>query len=401
MLPLLFARRYLFSQKSHSVINIIATVSLFAITMPVAAMIILLSVFNGFEGLIKQMATAFDAEITITANQGVSFSREELNLEKLSKADCVESTCWIIEQNALVEYKGRQAIITLRGVDTTYTNLFPIREVISSGEYRVELGDYDRCVIGQSLSYSLGIYTFIEPLTLYSVNRESFSTLLPLDGFSSEQLSVSGTFLLDAESEQQYILSSLRLAERLFNLEGRATALLLKLKSGEELDRAKLKIEEIVGDRFEVRSRYELRPTLYDIMTYEKWGIFFISLLVLLIAGFSIVGSLTMLIMEKLPECDTLRALGATTKFIRRIFIGEGLLIGAIAAVIGSILGVGVTLLQQHFGIIEIPVESFISRSYPIEFRWQDLVAIILAYAAVIYLITHITVSSLIHRVKN
>ncbi|MEE1099504.1 MAG: FtsX-like permease family protein, partial [Alistipes sp.] len=242
------------------------------------------------------------------------------------------------------------------------------------------------------------IYTFIEPLKLYAINRESFSTLLPLNGFRRQEVQIAGTFSLDAESEQNYILTSLRLAERIFDLEGRATALLVKLNKGVELDEAKRKIEQILGREFDVKTRYELRPTIYNIMTYEKWGIFFISLLVLLIAAFSIVGSLTMLILEKLPECETLKAMGASTQLIRRIFISEGLLIGAIAALVGITLGVSITLIQQHFGIIEMPVESFVTRSYPIEFRIEDLAVIILAYSAVIYIITHLTVKSLIKR---
>jgi lipoprotein-releasing system permease protein len=398
MLPLYFARRYLFSKKSHSVINIIAGVSLFAIAMPVAAMIILLSVFNGFENLIKEMATAFDAEITITAHEGSSFNRAEFSKFELDKEPYVEGMSWSIEQNALVEYKGRQTTITIRGVDDSYEEVFPIAEAVVSGEYRVKLGDYERCVVGQTLCYTLGIYTFIEPLKLYAINRESFSTLLPLNGFRRQEVQIAGTFSLDAESEQNYILTSLRLAERIFDLEGRATALLVKLNKGVELDEAKRKIEQILGREFDVKTRYELRPTIYNIMTYEKWGIFFISLLVLLIAAFSIVGSLTMLILEKLPECETLKAMGASTQLIRRIFISEGLLIGAMAALVGITLGVSITLIQQHFGIIEMPVESFVTRSYPIEFRIEDLAVIILAYSAVIYIITHLTVKSLIKR---
>lgn len=397
MLPLLFSRRYLFSKKSHSVINIISGVSVFAVAMPVAAMIILLSVFNGFEDLVKQMASTFDADLTVTPREGERFPTERIDTAALARIEGLEALSFVAEQSVLVEYRGRQAAATLRGADDRYPEVMPIAESISAGEYRVRLGDYDRAVLGQGLAYTLGVRSLVgEPLKIYALRRNSFSTLLPLEGYSRRDVEMAGLFQLDSDAEQQYLLTSLRLARELFDFDGEATALLLRVDDPDRLAEVKRRVGEAVGDEFEVRTRYELRRTFYDIMIYEKWGIFFISLLVLVIASFSMVGALSMLIIEKRKDVGTLRALGADTRLVRRIFIGEGVLIGSIGAAVGTAVGVGVSLIQQHFGIVEIPVESLVTRSYPVLFQVKDLLAVLGAFALVVAAITGLTVYNMI-----
>lgn len=397
MLPLLFSRRYLFSKKSHSVINIISGVSVFAVAMPVAAMIILLSVFNGFEDLVKQMASTFDADLTVTPREGERFPTERIDTVALARIGGIGALSFVAEQSVLVEYRGRQAAATLRGADDRYPEVMPIAESISAGEYRVRLGDYDRAVLGQGLAYTLGVRSLVgEPLKIYALRRNGFSTLLPLEGYSRRDVEMAGLFQLDSDAEQQYLLTSLRLARELFDFDGEATALLLRVDDPDRLAEVKRRVGEAVGDEFEVRTRYELRRTFYDIMIYEKWGIFFISLLVLVIASFSMVGALSMLIIEKRKDVGTLRALGADTRLIRRIFIGEGVLIGSIGAAVGTAVGVGVSLIQQHFGIVEIPVESLVTRSYPVLFQVKDLLAVLGAFALVVAAITGLTVYNMI-----
>lgn len=397
MLPLLFSRRYLFSKKSHSVINIISGVSVFAVAMPVAAMIILLSVFNGFEDLVKQMASTFDADLTVTPREGERFPAERIDTAALARIGGIGALSFVAEQSVLVEYRGRQAAATLRGADDRYPEVMPIAESISAGEYRVRLGDYDRAVLGQGLAYTLGVRSLVsEPLKIYALRRNGFSTLLPLEGYSRRDVEMAGLFQLDSDAEQQYLLTSLRLARELFDFDGEATALLLRVDDPDRLAEVKRRVGEAVGDEFEVRTRYELRRTFYDIMIYEKWGIFFISLLVLVIASFSMVGALSMLIIEKRKDVGTLRALGADTQLVRRIFIGEGVLIGSIGAAVGTAVGVGVSLIQQYFGIVEIPVESLVTRSYPVLFQVKDLLAVLGAFALVVAAITGLTVYNMI-----
>lgn len=397
MLTLRFARRYLFSKKSHSVINLISGVSLFAIAMPVAAMVILLSVFNGFEGLIHSMTSAFDADLTITPRRGVTIPTEGVDTAALRRIEGVETLSWVVEQEALAKYGNRQQLVTVRGVEEHYTDLFPIREAITVGEYRLRQGDKECVVMGQGMTYMLGIRSLVTaPLELYALRRTSFSALLPTEGYRRQELPITGLFLLDAESESRYLLTSITLARRLFEREGVATSLLMRLQSTADPEWVKRAVEEQLGEAFRVRTRYELRPSFYDMMTYEKWGILFISLLVLVIASFSVIGALTMLIIEKRREQQTLRSLGADTRFLRRIFVGEGFLLALLGGGGGLLLGVGVTLLQQHLGLIRLPVETFIMEAYPVELRVGDLLRIVLLFTAVLSTIILLTVHTLI-----
>lgn len=395
MLTLRFARRYLFSKKSHSVINLISGVSVVAVSLPVAAMIILLSVFNGFEGLIRSMASAFDADLSITPRRGVLFERENLDTAPLVSLEGVEAFGFVVEQKGLVRHGEQQQQVTLRGVEEGYEELFPIREALVRGHYRVEEPESRQIVMGRTMSYLLGLRGLNEEaVSLYALKRSNFSSLLPLDGYTRREAKVAGLFSLDARSEEEYILCSRSLVDELFGTEGKASALLLKVEGEPEALRDK--VQEVVGEEFRVRTRYELRPTFYDIMTYEKWGIFFIALLILALASFSMVGSLVMLILEKRDETETLRAMGADTKFIRRIFLYEGALIALLGALLGLVPGIGITLIQQHFGVIKLPVESFIVESYPVEFRWGDLVATLLGFALITGLVSFSTVRSMI-----
>lgn len=399
MLVFFIARRYLFSPKSHSVINRIAALSVVAVAMPVAAMIILLSVFNGFEGLIRTMTTAFDPDLTVTARQGTTFPVTELDTAALRRVEGVRALSFVLEQGALLEHGGRQATVTVRGVDDAYDAVLPIAETITSGAYGVRLGDLEQLVLGQTMAYQLGIRSLADAdVAVYALRRGSFSSLLPAANFTRRTVPVEGAFTLDLETEQQYALISLRLARELFSYPGRASALLVAVAPGTDAAAVKRAVADVAGERFRVRTRYELKASFYDIMTYEKWGIFFISLLVLAIASFSVVGALTMLILDKRRDTATLRALGADTGFLRAVFRSEGGLICALGAGIGVILGVGASLVQQHFGLIEIPAETFLMKSYPVEFRLTDLAAVLIAFAAVAALVSDLTVRSMIKK---
>lgn len=397
MLSALFARRYLFSKKSRSVINVISSVSVAAVAMPVAAMIVLLSVFNGFERLVKSMASAFDADLTITPKEGTTFPVEALDTAALRRIAGVGALSYVVEQNALAAYDGRQAAVRVRGVDEAYPDVVPIVEAVGTGEYSVRLGDRDRSVIGRALAYDLGIRTLNDrTLTLYALRRGSFSTLLPLDGYARHATPLAGVFVLDAQTEQEWVVTSLRLARELFDCDGRATALLAGLDGTRPEGEVRKAVEEAAGEGFRVRNRYQMRPSFYRIMTYEKWGIFLISLLVVVVASFSIVGSLSMLVIEKRADIRTLAAMGADTRLLRRIFVGEGLLIGAIGGTAGLAIGTVCVLIQQSFGVIRIPVETFVTQSYPVEFRWGDLAAVVAVYALVVTSVAQLTVRSMI-----
>lgn len=398
-MELLVARRYLFSPHARSVVNLISGLSVAAVAIPVAAMIILLSVFNGFEGLIRGMYTSLDADLTLSPRKGVTFAVEAVDSAALRGVEGVEALSFILEQSALLEHEGRQATALVRGVDEDYAQVLPMSGESVRGDGRVRLGDLDRLVMGKSMAYLLGIRTLADAdVTLYAVRRGGFSSLLPMANYRTATLPVVGLFSLDMESEQRYLFTSLRRARELFQYPDKASSLLIRLAEGASPERVREAVGQVVGEEFEVQTREELRSSFYRIMRYEKWGIFFIALMVLCIASFSVVGALSMLIVEKRKERQTLRALGASTQQIRRIFRYEGYLICGWGALIGVVLGVALSLIQQHFGLLEIPAESFLMKSYPVEFRWEDLGAVLLSLTLVAWILARVTVHSMIKK---
>ena len=373
MLPQLFARRYLFSSQSRSVVNLISGLSVAAVAMPVAAMIILLSVFNGFESLVKSMYSAFDADLTVSPRQGQTFAQRDLDTAALARIPGVGALSFTLEQSALLEHGGRQATATIRGVDDAYGAVFQLGDAVSAGEWRVRLGDLERLVVGQSMAWMLGIRSLADAdVTLYAVRRGSFSSLLPLENYTRRTEPVGGVYTLDLETERTYVLASLRLAQELFGYPGRASALVVRLAPGADAAAVRKTVAEAAGDGFRVRTRDELR------------------------ASFSVVGALAMLIVEKRDDISTLRALGADTGLVRAVFRTEGFLICGLGAVAGMTLGVAATLAQQYFGLIEIPAETFLTKSYPVEFRPTDLAVVAASFAAVAALLSNITVRSMI-----
>lgn len=399
MLSRYIARRYFFSPRSRSVVNLISGLSVAAVAIPVAAMVILLSVFNGFEALVKSMYSAFDAELTLTPRRGQTFSVTDLDTAALRRIPGVGALSLTLEQSVLLEHGGRQATATLRGVDDSYGEVFDLSDAVVTGQWRVRLGDLERLVIGQSMAWMLGIRSLADAdVTMYAVRRGSFSTLLPMDNYTRRTEPVGGVYVLDLDTERTYVLTSLRLAQSLFETPDRVSAVQIRLTPGASPERTREAVAASAGDGFQVRTRDELRASFYRIMTYEKWGIFFIALLVLVVASFSVVGALSMLIVEKRGDVETLRALGADTDLIRSIFRTEGLLICGLGGVIGLVVGVTLSLLQQHLGLIEIPAESFLTKSYPVEFRLTDLVAVAAAFAVVAALLANVTVRSMIRK---
>lgn len=399
MLSRYIARRYFFSPRSRSVVNLISGLSVAAVAIPVAAMVILLSVFNGFETLVKSMYSAFDAELTVTPRRGLTFSVTDLDTAALRRIPGVGALSLTLEQSVLLEHEGRQATATLRGVDDSYGEVFDLSDAVVTGEWRVRLGDLERLVIGQSMAWMLGIRSLADAdVTMYAVRRGSFSTLLPMDNYTRRTEPVGGVYVLDLDTERTYVLTSLRLAQSLFETPDRVSAVQIRLTPGASPERTRDAVAASAGDGFQVRTRDELRASFYRIMTYEKWGIFFIALLVLVVASFSVVGALSMLIVEKRGDVETLRALGADTGLIRSIFRTEGLLICGLGGVIGLAVGVTLSLLQQHLGLIEIPAESFLTKSYPVEFRLTDLVVVAAAFAVVAVLLANVTVRSMIKK---
>ena len=391
-----FALKYLTSRKSHSVINIIATVSLLAVVVPVAAMVILLSVFNGFESLVRDLYKVVDADIEITREGGFDIDDASLR-DKVVAVYGVEAISFITERQSLLSYRDNRVAVRLRGADDNYHKVVPIEQYTSLGNSVIELGDFDRLMLGEGVAYELGMYSMAAgDVEVYSLGGGQIGSIMPTFAMRSESLDVCGTFVIDQQHASSFALTSLRAANRIFGTEGRADKLLVKVKDGVQYSRVAEYLKSALGEGFAIVLREDKNEGFYAIMRYEKWAIFFVSLLVLVVASLSIVGTVIILIIEKRDEQTTLFSMGADSGFIRGVFIREGLLISGIGGVIGLVIGVVVTLLQQYFGFIKMPNGSFLVENYPVELQFVDLLMIFVVFMMVAFGVSMVATSTMI-----
>jgi lipoprotein-releasing system permease protein len=385
-----FARRYLFSRSSHSVINIIAGVSLVSVAIPVAAMVILLSVFNGFESLIKRMYATTDADIEISR---IAEPTEQLRQHILA-TEGVESASFVIEGQALARFEKREIAVTVRGVDENYFAVLPINQEVMQGSAELTIGDYDRALLTRDVAQLLTIYTVADSnISLHAISGSNIGSLLPLSGIKSQRIAVGGV-MRGSQQLKGLIIVPLRTAAKLFS----ADKIKLYLHCSEDIEKVKERLQSTLTEDVKITTRAEKNAAFYQIMRYEKWAVFFVALLVLLIASLSIIGTVIMLIVEKRDQQQTLLSIGADRGFIRGIFVREGLLISGIGGAAGLIIGVVVVLVQQIFGIITLPSANFIVDSYPVEMHLSDIIMIFITFVAIAWSVSQIAANTMIKR---
>jgi lipoprotein-releasing system permease protein len=394
----IFALRYLLSRSSHSIINIIAGISVVSVAVPVAAMVILLSVFNGFESLVLNMYADVDADVEIRciASGDTSHILEpnDENLCAITSIDGVSSASFAIEHLALAEYGSRQCVVRVRGVDERYFDVLPMDDYAVQGTTEVRLGEIERAVVSRDAASALGLYTtFGAQLKLYSLGSGQIGSMLPLRGVHSEHVEVGG-IVRSTNIFQQTILLPLSTAQRLFGRE-RANVVFVGVKQGASPTAVTAQLRELTGKGVRVETRDEKNTVFYTVMRYEKWGIFFVSILVLIIASLSIIGTVIMLIVEKRDEQPALYAMGADEDFVRGIFVREGLLVSAIGGGVGLVLGVGITLAQQHLGLVRLPA-GFMVEAYPVELQWLDVAIVFVTMIVVAWAVSLIATSTMI-----
>ena len=395
-LKYLIAGRYVRSPKSHSVINMISAVSIVAMAIPVAAIILLLSIFNGLERMALDNLKSVDSDLSITPREGTTFRVEELPSALFDDLTDVEQYSFILEQSALAQMGASRAVVQVRGVDEGYTSVVPVAKNILVGEFttRAEENDYVVAAHGvmQDLS-SLRTTAIGESMQLYAINRTRISTLLPVGGYTRRELPIAGIYSID-EDNRSLVITSLKAAQSLFNYADRASAVEIRLREGASPLRLAEQLQAAVGEHFDVRTREE-RNSIYRLMALEKWGVFCIAVLVMIVASLSIVGTLVMVIIDKRDDVRTLRTMGARRDFVRDIFTAEGLLMALLSLVLGLVLGAGLALLQQHFGFVGIDAQTLQVNAYPVEVHLQDILLTVVAYAAVSYIVVKLTVRAL------
>lgn len=395
-LPYFIAGRYLRSRKSHSVINIISGVSVAAMATPVAAMVILLSVFNGLEGMVRTLYRAVDADITIRAAEGTVFDAAAVDTAAIRAAEGVETLSLVLEQGAMAEVGDRRTIVRLRGVERTYEDVVPVAQTIYGGTFAVGVDDSRGVVLGHRTAQELGMsrQAVGDMVTLYAINRTRFSSLLPVGGYTRRTLPVAGFYSIDDENgDVAYV--SLDVAQDMFNYEGRASSVAVKLAAGADADAVAERLQRIAGEGMEVLTR-ERSNSIYRLMALEKWGVFAVALIVLVVASLTVVGTIVMIMIDKRDDAATLRMMGANRATVRDIFVGEGHLLAGVSLVLGVAAGVGLTLLQQTVGLVRLQTATLMVDIYPVELHAADVLLTAAAYIVVAHVVTRLTVGAML-----
>ncbi len=383
-LPFFIAKRYLFARKSTNLINIISALSVLGVAIMTMALIVILSVFNGFDTLIKSFFNAFDPDIRITLAEGKVFSANDTLIRQLRDFDEVLSLTEVLEENALLEYDKRFDIARLKGVSESFSKTSGVDSMIINGEFLLKNEHEEFAVISHLLANRLSLnLNLIKPIKIWAPKRNSQPSMTNLNVFNNQSIFPIGIFsVLQDDYNTETIIVPIEFAWNLLEYEGEVSSVDIKLKMGTDTDLFQKKLENHFKSNFVVKNRFQQHELLYKVMQTEKWAIFLILSFILIIASFNLTGSLTMLIIDKKKDIITLQNLGAGNKLIRNIFLLEGWLISIIGALAGLILGAAVAWIQLRYGIVRFP-ESFIVNFYPVEMQFADFVYVFLTVVGI------------------
>ncbi|ETD18481.1 MULTISPECIES: FtsX-like permease family protein [Prevotellaceae] len=388
--PLFVARRYLFSKKSTNAINIISIISVIGVAVATMALVIVLSVFNGFSDLVASFLTNFDPQLKIVSVQGKTVPTDDPVLERIKHFEAVAVATECMEDQALATYQDKQQMVTVMGVDDNFSELTHIKEILyGDGEFELHAANLQYGVIGVRLAQLLGTGARWQGyIKVYAPKRNGQLDLSnPYDGFTVDSLLSPGVVFAvnQAKYDKDHIITSLAFARNLFGQQGRISSLELRLKAGADFDRAKKQLQQIAGTKYRVLDRFEQQADTFRIMQIEKIIAYIFLTFILVVACFNIVGSLSMLIIDKKDDVVTLRNLGANDKQITKIFLFEGRMISVIGAVIGIGIGLLLCWLQQTYGIVALGSSSgnFVVNAYPVSVHYSDVLVILFTVVAV------------------
>lgn len=390
-LPLFIARRYLFAKKSHNVINIISAISAVGMAIGTAALIIILSIYNGFDELVKSTLSNVEPDILITPAKGKVFIPNGETFDRIRQNPLIDEYDLILQENVFVDYDGHQGIAKAKGVDSAFEAESPLAEHITNGEFSLHKGQLPQMVVGAGLAYKMGMNpAFLASAELYFPIRDrNFSLANPAASIETVRMRPSGIFSVNQQIDDDLMIVPIEEMRKLLGYEEEVSGVEIRLAEGstaKDIRSAIKHIQKELGPEFKVLDRFRQNPSLYKMMRYEKAAIFLILIFVIIIIALNIFGSITMLIIEKKDDIETYRSLGATDKMLRRTFTLEGWLISLLGLAAGLVIGIGFSLAQQNFGFIKMP-GSFLVNAYPVILQWQDVLATIAGVALIGYLI--------------
>ena len=383
------ARRYLFSRKKTNLINLISAISVGGLVIGTMGLIIGLSGFNGFDSLIKSLFSSFDPEIRITVKEGKRFDPTAPSFDELRRMPGVAYFAEIVEDNALLRYKDRQVFATVKGVSEDYLQFSGIDSMLTQGEFKLKDASNNYAVLGEGIAYNLAVgINQMDPISVYVPKRGRESSVIPAGNFNQKFIYPSGFFSIQQELDTRYILVPISFAREIFEQPDMVNAIELKLKDGIPEKKSMAAISALLGDNFEVKNRYQQHDYLYKTMLSEKYATYLILILILVIASFNIVGSLTMLILDKKEDIGILRSMGADKNTIRNIFLFEGWLISFLGAIIGTLAGLAICQAQISYGLVRLSdkASSFIIDAYPMKIVPTDVVLIVISVSLIGFL---------------
>ena len=386
--PFLVARRYLFAKKSHNAVNVISAVSVIGVGVGTIALVIVMSVFNGFEELTRQLYSTFDPDLKVTAAAGKSFVADPAKLQLLENDPDVLIFSQTVEENVMVQYGNQQEIAVMKGVDENYRHVTGIDKMIHEGDYELWINDNPLAVVGLTMAYKLRVgLHFFTPLHFWIVRNRPTLSMNPERDLNDMYIFPSGKFAVDEDIDSQYILVPVEFARSLLENESITTAIEIKLKPGANDRRVQSRVAGIFGDEFDVKTTYQQKEFAYKVLKSEKFMAFMILTFVLLIASFNVVGSISMLMIEKKNDMFILQSMGTDRQMLSRIFMMQGWMIVLSGALTGLALGAILCLLQIQFGFFKVTgAGSYIIDAYPVAVKWRDFVMILCAVAGVSFI---------------
>ncbi len=374
--PFFIAKRYLISKKSHNAINIISYIAVTAVCIATMALVIVLSAFNGLSELVKDLYNSFDAEIKITPKQGKTFFTDAKELSELKKLDGIAFYTEVIESKALLKYKEKQTIVTIKGVSDDFLKMSGFSKLIRDGEFNIAKNNI---VMGKGIYYLLetSVNDFSNPIALFAPKRGNTSSINPEDGLNELKTFTAGTFSINDDFDNQYVIMNIENARALFDYTKEITSVELGLNSNADKKLIQEKIETLLGSNFIVQNKEQQNALLFKTLKSEKLWTFIILIFILIIATFNVIGSITMLVIEKKKDIEILSHLGADSKAIKNIFLLEGLMISIIGAISGLALGILVCWIQIKFSVITFS-EGYVVDAYPVKMEVTDICLILL-----------------------
>ncbi|MBQ0124655.1 MAG: FtsX-like permease family protein [Bacteroidales bacterium] len=374
------ARRYLFARKSLGVINIISMVSASGIAVGCAALIIILSIYNGFDLLVRNLNNSYTADILVQPSEGKTLDTRSAGFSEVAKFPGIRAFCPVIEENVFIQYEGRHVVAAAKGVDSLYERTTGLRKYLCEGSFELKYGDIKQMVLGRTIALRLGVSTsFVSPLEVYFPDRNGKVDMLdPMSSLHMERLFPGGIISLEQGFDQKYVFLPIESMRSLLEYESEATSVELYLtdeglnKNGFAKKALLDNVKRTLGDGYTVKDKREQNQMLYKLLKYEKTAIYLILLFVVVIISFNIFSSLSMLIIAKRGDAMTLRSMGAEKSLINNIFLKEGLLVSALGIISGIVLGLLVCWLQQKFSLVKMP-GNFVIDAYPVVVQWGDV----------------------------